>query len=109
MLKDAEIISKGIWKIDDATATKMGLNTPATVRFDKPSKYDEGYSGEMQIFSHGTSMPTIGKYTITAKNKVTINDGKGSKSAAYQILNDGKIFQIDYVDDGDIDLYLTEY
>ncbi len=114
ILKDAELISEGVWKLDDGIAKKLDLATPATVVFTEPKKSDKGYGGEMQISSHGTRMPAIAKYIITAKNKMIITDedmvlskDKSDRSAAYEISNGGKALKISFASGGK--LYLTEY
>lgn len=116
MQKDAEIIAdsaKGDWKVDRDVACKIfpamcSSSSDTYVRFDTPSKYNEGYGGDMLFFDSVPTSP-LGKwtYTITAKDKAAFNDGKGTKSGSYKILNDGKILQIDFADDSDPDLYLT--
>lgn len=113
ILKDAEIISKGLWTLDDGIAKELDLATPATVVFTAPKKSDKGYGGEMQISSFGTRMPAIAKYIITAKNKIVITDAdmvlskdKSDRSAAYEISDGGKVLKIDFASGGK--LYLTE-
>jgi len=113
IVKDAEVISEGVWKLDDGIAKELDLATPATVVFTAPKKSAKGYGGEMQISSFGTRMPAIAKYTITAKNKMIIRDDdlvigkdKTDRSAAYEISNGGKVLKIDFASGGK--LYLTE-
>ena len=110
ILKDAETIAtNGPWRVDRDLGIKLFGSTDVAVIFATPSKYKEGYGGTMEINDLATGQPPrVWNYTITAKDKVEIKDGNGTKEASYKILNDGKILQIDYVDDTP-DLYLTQY
>ena len=116
MLNDAQTMAdsgKGDWKVDRDVACKVfptmcSSSSDTYVRFETPTKYNEGYTGTMLFFDSVPTSPLgTWKYTITAKDKVEFNDGKGTRSGSYKILNDGKILQIDFVNDSDPDLYLT--
>jgi hypothetical protein len=117
ILKDAQAISSGnSWKLDPDVASKIFPSYDKDriyAEFETPNKYNEGYGGSMKF----TEDPPPGvtrtpanvadwRYTITSRNKVDINDGKGTKSASYELLNNDKILKIDFADDTP-DLYLT--
>lgn len=108
MLKDVETFYNGVWKMDDATANSLNYTPPVEVVFEKSNKYDEGYSGEVRIFEIGAGNVIENKYVIPSKNKITIADKNGSKSAKYEIMNNGNILKIDYEDPGSPDLFLNK-
>ena len=111
--KDAQTIASTPpdWKLDPDVALKMfpTFNKDYIfVVFAQPSKYNEGYGGTMEFHESYTTPQKVAewRYTITSRNKVDVNDGKGTKSASYELLNNDKILKIDFADDTP-DLYLT--
>ena len=105
--KDADIISKTLWKLDDESAANLDLSTPVTIVFGDSNNSGGDYIGEMQISSHGTATPATVKYTITSNNTMILSDEEESKSANYKISDDGKTLQINF-DSGER-WQLTEY
>ena len=116
ILRDVEIIANlagkyKSWAIADGNvASKLFPSTSATilVNFEAAQKYNEGYRGKI-VFVDASSGGTLAEwtYTIPTKNKMEINDGKGTKSATYKIRDDEKQMDIDFVNAGDTDLYLV--
>ena len=98
------------WAIVDANISQKlfpNVSSSVFVDFEAAQKYNEGYRGKMTF--HDGSGGTVAEwtYTIPSKNKIEINDGKGTKSATYKIRDDEKQMEIDFVDAGDTDLYFV--
>lgn len=108
MLKDVETFYNGVWKLDDAAAKSLNYTPPVEIVFERSNKYDEGYSGDVRLFEISTGSIAELKYIIPSKNKIKISDRNGSKSATYEIMNNGNILKIDYEDPGSADLFLTK-
>lgn len=96
------------WVIADANISQKifpSVSSMIAVKFDAAQKYNEGYRGKMLFIDTGSG-GTVAEwtYTIPSKNKIELNDGKGTKSATYKIRDDEKQMEIDFVNASDTDL-----
>jgi hypothetical protein len=95
------------WAIVDGNISQKlfpNIQQPILVNFEAAQKYNEGYRGKMLVMDAVGGAVAEWTYTIPSKNKIEINDGKGTKSATYKIRDDEKQMEIDFVNAGDTDL-----
>lgn len=82
-----KIASLSPWKLNLEAATQMGFSGDTIVMFNSPTKYSNGYGGNME-FTDSTGRIESRNYIITSKNEVTIKDSIGEKLATYKLESD---------------------